>query len=221
MSGDNMKKINTVIVRYKKFNNPLSELAKTYGSDKGSPIDNDISISGWQTHLYSDIYHMIFFGMRNSVNNLLEIGLGTNNEDVPSNMRSTGHPGASLRAFRDYFPNAVIHGADIDARVLFEEDRIKTYHVDQTDKESIAEMLWSTGVDEFDIILDDGLHTANAAITLLEHSFYKLRSGGIYIIEDVMYHWQEVKTYLEGNGYNFMHIDFSNDASQIFVIFKD
>lgn len=221
MNGDKMKKINTIIVRYKKFNNHLSNLTKHYGSDKGSPVDDDRSISGWQTHLYSDIYHMIFFGMRNSVQNVLEVGLGTNNEDVPSNMRSTGSPGASLRAFRDYFPNACIYGADIDSRVLFEEDRIKTYYVDQTDKESIASMLWNIGVEEFDIILDDGLHTAHAAINLLEHSFYKLKSNGIYIIEDVMYHWQEVKTYLEGNGYNFIHVDFSNDASQLFIIFKD
>ena len=216
-----MTKINTAIMRYKKFNNELSALTKQYGSDKGSPIDNDISVSGWQTHLYTDMYHMLFFSNRHNVRNLLEIGLGTNNQDVPSNMRATGKPGASLRAFRDYFPNANIYGADIDKRVLFEEDRIKTFYVDQTNPESIAKMLYETGVEEFDIILDDGLHNAVAAITLLEHSFHKLKSGGIYIIEDVMFHWQQVKRHLEGNGYNFMHVDFSNDASQIFVIFKD
>lgn len=216
-----MNKINTVIIRYKKFNNSLSNLTKQYGSDKGSPVDDEISLSGWKTHLYTDIYHMLFFSMRNTVKNVLEVGLGTNNDDVLSSMGSNGLPGASLRAFRDYFPNANIYGADIDERVLFEEDRIKTFYVDQTNPAIIYNMLTDTGVDEFDIILDDGLHTANAAITLLEHSFYKLKSGGIYIIEDVMYHWQEVKMYLEGHGYNFMHVDFSNDASQIFVIFKD
>lgn len=216
-----MNKLNTVLVRYKKFDNPLSELTKQYGSDKGSPIDDDISLSGWKTHLYTDIYHMLFFGMRKNVSNILEVGLGTNNDDVLSSMGSNGLPGASLRAFRDYFPNANVYGADIDERVLFEEDRIKTFYVDQTNPPTIAEMLWLTGVDEFDIILDDGLHTAEAAITLLEHSFYKLKSGGIYIIEDVMYHWQEVKMYLEGHGYNFMHIDFGDDCSHIFAIFKN
>lgn len=216
-----MNKLNTVLVRYKKFDNPLSELTKQYGSDKGSPIDDDISLSGWKTHLYTDIYHMLFFGMRNNVSNVLEVGLGTNNDDVLSSMGSNGLPGASLRAFRDYFPNANIYGADIDERVLFEEDRIKTFYVDQTNPAIIYNMLVDMGVEEFDIILDDGLHTHEAAITLLENTFYKLKSGGIYIIEDVMYHWQTVKMYLEGHGYNFMHIDFSDDSSHIFVIFKN
>lgn len=215
-----MNKLNTVLIRYKKFDNLLSRLTKHYGSDKGSPIDDDISLSGWKTHLYTDIYHMLFFGMRDSVKNVLEIGLGTNNESVASNMTSNGLPGASLRAWRDYFPNANIYGADIDDGVLFEEDRVKTFYVDQTDKYSVSEMLYKTGVDQFDIIIDDGLHEARAAITLLEHSYYKLRDGGIYIIEDVMYHWQTLKMYLEGHGYNFMHIDFGDDCSHIFVIFK-
>ena len=216
-----MNKLNTITIKYKKFNNEFSELTKKYGSDKGSPIDNDISLSGWPTHLYTDIYNMLFFGMKNSVTNVLEVGLGTNNDDVLSSMGFNGIPGASLRAFRDYFPNAMVYGADIDDRILFEEERIKTYQVDQTNPESIGKMLWEAGVESFDIILDDGLHTAKAAITLLEHSFYKLKSGGIYIIEDVMYHWQEVKMYLEGHGYNFMHVDFNDDSSQIFVIFKN
>jgi hypothetical protein len=215
-----MSKLNTVILRYKKQNNQLSELTQKYGSDKGSPIDDDKSISGWPYHLYSDFYNVIFHGMKDSVTNVLEIGLGTDNESIPSNMTSNGLPGASLRALRDYFPNANIYGADIDSGVLFEEERIKTFYVDQTDQYSVAEMLYQTGVDKFDIILDDGLHEAHAAITLLEHAYYKLRDGGIYIIEDVKYYRQNIKDYLEGNGYNFIHLDFGNDASECFIIFK-
>ena len=55
--------------------------------------------------------------------NIFEVGLGTNNVDVPSNMGKDGKPGASLRAWRDYFPNA-----DIDTRILFKEDKIQTFY---------------------------------------------------------------------------------------------
>ena len=56
-----------------------------------------------------------------SVNKIFEIGLGTNNIDIVSTMGKKGHPGASLRAFRDFCPNAEIYGADFDSRILFQE----------------------------------------------------------------------------------------------------
>jgi hypothetical protein len=40
-------------------------------------------------------------------------------------------------------------------------------------------------VDNFDLIIDDGLHSFDAAVTLFNNSFSKLKNGGIYIIEDV------------------------------------
>lgn len=87
--------------------------------------------------------------------------------------------------WRDYFPNAVIVGADIDRDILFQEDRIKTYHVDQTDPHSIDNLWNAVGVDDFDFMIDDGLHTYKAGICLFEHSISKLSQNGIYIIEDV------------------------------------
>jgi hypothetical protein len=68
---------------------------------------------------------------------IFECGLGTNNPNLASNMTDTGMPGASLRVWRDYFRNAKIYGGDIDKEILFEEDRIKTFYVDQLDTSSI------------------------------------------------------------------------------------
>ena len=85
-------------------------------------------------------------------------------------MSSTGIPGASLRLWKEYFPNAEVYGADIDKRILLEEDRIKTFYVDQTNAESVNSMWNEIERDNFDIIIDDGLHTAEAAITLFENS---------------------------------------------------
>jgi SAM-dependent methyltransferase len=103
-----------------------------------------------------------------------------------SNMGVFGAPGASLRAWRQLFPHAVIYGADIDRAILFEEDRIKTFYCDQLDRSSIRE-LWghpalSAGMD---IIIEDGLHTFEANVSFLEESLDHLRPGGIYVTEDI------------------------------------
>lgn len=138
-------------------------------------------------HNYSTIYDYIFnaLDLKNSAKNIFEMGLGTNNVDVKSNMGSSGNPGASLLAFREVFKNANMYGADIDKRILFQTDRINTFYCDQTSSEDIK-TLWEKIPVEFDIIIDDGLHEAYANIIFLDNSFHKLRSGGIFIIEDIM-----------------------------------
>lgn len=97
-----------------------------------------------------------------------------------------GAPGASLRGWRQLFPNALVYGADIDREILFEEDRIKTYFCDQLDQASIRE-LWSH--EELkggaNIIIEDGLHTFEANISFLEASLEHVRPGGTYIVEDI------------------------------------
>lgn len=213
-------KKNVITLSYEKNQNELSRLMKDYGSDKGSPIDDDISASGYKAHLYTDIYFMLFNAIRYSVMNILEIGIGSNNPEVPSNMGDSGKPGASLRGFRDFFPNSRVFGADIDSRILFEEERIKTFYVDQTNPDSILQMLHKIGIENFDIIIDDGLHTAEAAITLLECSFSKLKEGGFYLIEDVAGFENILEAHLQEKGYRHYFIDFSNGFSHLFIILK-
>ena len=100
-------------------------------------------------------------------------------------MGSIGKPGASLRMWKDYFPNANIYGADIDRDILFNEERINTYYVDQLNTESIKSMWKDIGLNDFDIIIDDGLHEVNANLNFFFNSFDNLKKNGIYIIEDV------------------------------------
>jgi hypothetical protein len=147
-----------------------------YGSDKG------------RAHNYTTVYAALFKGRYHQPVRILELGLGSNNPDVPSNMGVFGIPGASLRGWRELFPNALVYGADIDRGILFQEDRIKTFYCDQLEPSSIRE-LWSrpdlqAGVD---IILEDGLHTFEANVSFLEESLDHLRPGGIYICEDIMW----------------------------------
>ena len=181
-------------ITYVKDNeNLLSELAVKYGSDKGFTSNESKSRFPWGSHTYTDFYSMLLDHCKDNVLNVFECGIGTNNEDVASNMTSNGRPGASLRMWRDYFKNAYIYGADIDDRVLFEEERISTYQLDQTSKESINN-LWNTIDVKFDLFIDDGLHHFYAGKELYENSIEKVRKDGIYIIEDILQ--QDIDSYI-------------------------
>jgi hypothetical protein len=160
----------------------LCHLMVDYLSDKGTIMNKP----SFRQHNYSIAYNEFFKNDRQKAIRLFELGLGTNNLDVLSNMGPQGRPGASLRGWRDYFPYGQIYGADIDKRILFEDSRIKTFYCDQTDPQTIAE-LWSNPElnENFDIIIEDGLHTFDANICFFENSIHKLNKGGLYIIEDI------------------------------------
>ena len=166
--------------------NILSELCEKYGSDKGFVnFDKDKKPYKWHPHTYSIYYHAIFNLSRENIKNVFECGLGTNNPNIKSNMTISGTPGASLRVWRDYFFNAKIYGGDIDKEILFEEERIKTFYVDQLNSNSIKSMWESIEVEEFDIIIDDGLHEPEANYNFFINSFHKLKKNGVFVIEDV------------------------------------
>ena len=86
-------------------NTKLTELMNLYGSDKGGKNNH---------HNYSDFYSEIFFHKRKEIKTLLEIGIGTNNTNLDSNMGNEGVPSASLRAWRDYFENQSYNFSIVD-----------------------------------------------------------------------------------------------------------
>jgi hypothetical protein len=168
----------------KNMQSELSRLCDKHGSDKGEIVATGHPY-GWPSHSYTDLYEGLFDHCRDFMKNVFECGLGTNNPALPSNMGISGKPGASLRVWRDYFPNARIYGADIDQDILFQEDRISTFQCDQTVPESIDQLWEAIDVNDFDLMIDDGLHTFEAGVCLFEHAFGRLRKSGIYVIEDI------------------------------------
>tara|TARA_B100001059_G_scaffold205480_1_gene215564 strand:- start:56 stop:805 length:750 start_codon:yes stop_codon:yes gene_type:complete len=173
-------------ISYTNKSNILSELCEKYGSDKGFiNIDIDKKPYKWHPHTYTTYYHSMFNLSRENIKYVFECGLGTNNPNFKSNMTENGIPGASHRVWRDYFFNAKIYGGDIDKSVLFEEDRIKTFYVDQLDTNSIKSMWKNIEVEKFDIIIDDGLHEPEANYNFFINSFHKLKKNGVFVIEDV------------------------------------
>ena len=145
-----------------------------FGSDKGR-----------RWHNYTAIYAVLFAGYGRSAR-VFELGLGTNNPGLVSSMGSTGRPGASLRGWRELFPEGSIFGADIDRGILFQEPRIRTFYCDQLDQTAIA-ALWAEPAlaDGMDILIEDGLHTFEANLSFMAGSLEHVAPGGTYVVEDI------------------------------------
>ena len=169
-----------------KKNTPLCEIMGRNQSDKG---DMNI-LESW--HNYTTFYYSIFTPLRYKKLRIFELGLGTNNISIPSNMGSNGRPGASLYGWEEFFPNSDIFGADIDKDILFNSDKIKTFYCDQTNPYIIKQMWKEQPLQEnFDIIIADGLHTFNANVCFFENSIHKLNKNGYFIIEDIRQYEEE------------------------------
>jgi len=151
----------------------LYALFDKYGSDKGS------------LHKYHFLYSLLLSKIDMKHCNILEIGLGTNNIKVPSNMGRRGSPGASLRAWRDFSPTTNVVGVDIDSTILFEESRIQTFHLDQTSQTSWTQMISKLNGRKFDLIIDDGLHSPYANLQTLINGKYLMKESGFLVIEDI------------------------------------
>ncbi len=184
----------------------LSALCDRYGSDKGSLTESGHPYP-WPAHNYVDYYASLFGHCRQYIRRVFECGLGTNQPGLPSTMGRAGRPGASLRVWRDYFPSAQVFGVDIDRSILFSEERIQTAWVDQTDVTSVSSLWQSNALDDFDLMVDDGLHTYEAGVTLFEGSVHRLADEGVYIIEDVsLASLLKFKRYFEGTDYRVEYV---------------
>ena len=163
--------------------NELSILANYYKTDKGT--------IGFDYHGFTNIYYEYWNKIRNDVKSILEIGIGFDTLKTKA--------GASLKMLRDFFPNAIIHGIDMDEYLLFESDRIKTYLCDQNDILQLEKIMSKIG--EVDIIIDDGSHHPIHQQTSFGFLFKYLKKGGLYIIEDI--HTSIWGNYgLESNDFN-------------------
>lgn len=120
-------------------------------------------------HNYVEIYDMLLHPLKNRQIRLLEIGV---------------FRGDSMRLWEAYFPAAQIFGIDIVDRAQHNTSRIKTLIADQGSRDALARVIRTTG-GEFDIILDDGGHRMDQQQISFGALFPTLKSGGLYIIEDI------------------------------------
>lgn len=144
----------------------MDELAQKSGADKGS-----------QFHDYTRIYSNYFKELKNDNITFLEIGI---------------YKGSSVKLWEAYFPNAELHFIDINPNYVEYHSARSHYHF--IDQENIAAMKqFAKDIDKpFDIIIDDGGHTMKQQINSFIALFPHLKSGGMYIIEDLhTSYWKE------------------------------
>lgn len=144
----------------------LSKFALRYMTDK-APYEGSSGVY----HFYTVRYHEILSPIRERVERVLEIGI---------------QHGASLKMWRDYFPNAVIHGVDIeDCRLAVAAEPRIVAHVGDVGQPSVLVDLVVLG--PFDLVVDDGSHDlAHMRDTCL--ALYP-STRSVYIIEDVHLVW--------------------------------
>jgi len=164
--------------------NELSEIMSKYNSDKGYGLCTDFILNNIYPpngvcHNYTYFYHNLFSEYRNEQIKIFEMGVG-----VPACM-GAGSWAGSLLGWKEYFPNSTIFSADIDKDFLYNDDRITSYYVNQECSESINTMWKNIEEHTFDIIVDDGPHTYLSNILFYKKSIHKLKTNGIYIIEDI------------------------------------
>ena len=188
----------------------IGEIFKANGSDKAGPH-----------HRYDLVYQSVFDDLKTKQSiNILEIGLGTNNTDTVSHMGYNARPGASLYAYRDFFPQANIFGADVDKRILFESERIKTTYVDQLRSETFKSMHRHLGEPELDLFIEDGLHSVSASLNSLNYAISVTKKNGYIILEDLYIPqriWQSLCLLLD-SYFNFQSIKIVNSGGSMLVI---
>ncbi len=91
----------------------------------------------------------------------------------------------SINMWEEFFPNATIFGLDIDPVCQnYAGGRKKIFIGDQTDERFQLEFIKETGGD-FDIVIDDGLHSTYSMLKTFSYLYPALNDHGIYVIEDV------------------------------------
>lgn len=161
----------------------LTEIANHYGTDKGTIGPSN----RWNAHNYTDVYEAYLERHRKENLNFLEIGLGVTGNNWRSDIvHGKNSGGASIRMWHDYFENSNIFGIDINECAYLDNERIKTFVADQGNIENLEAFVMKSAVDEFDFIIDDGSHRPDHQQISFSYFFKKLKSGGLYFIEDLL-----------------------------------
>ena len=137
----------------------MDEIALRSGADKGSNFHN-----------YTEVYSKYFAPLRNKPIKFLEIGI---------------YQGASVKMWEEYLPNAELHFIDITFdKVEYFSNRSQYHLCNQESSKELEHLIGKIGTG-FDVILDDGGHTMKQQINSFMTLFPHVKSGGMYIVEDL------------------------------------
>lgn len=128
-------------------------------------LDKNLGPGG---HCYIDqVYESLLAPYRIPSRKVLEIGV---------------HNGGSMLLWQRYFPNAEIHGLDLDPKPFFQDkhDRIELAVCDAYTLETVNAL-----PNDYDVIIDDGAHTLDTMRFFVKNYLAKLAVNGVMIIEDI------------------------------------
>lgn len=154
-------------------NRSLDEIGLHFGTDKAS-----------SHHGYLKYYERYFSAFRTKPIKLLEVGV---------------FGGASLKTWEAYFANGAIVGTDIDqSATKYETENISIEIGDQSNIDDLLALSIKHG--PFDIVIEDGSHIWNHQITTLKALYPFVKTGGIYVVEDLQTNWCTDDAFYRGNG---------------------
>ena len=155
---ENLKKINVDINPIQKIE-IISKVSDIFNNGNYDTDKNDLGY-------IENFYDNFFLKFANKTINFIEIGV---------------YNGGSIKLWRDYLhPESEIYASDIN----YFEHVEGTYSVigDMYSDDQVAKF-----ADEyFDLIIDDGPHTFESFVLLMQKYFSKLKSGGSLVIEDII-----------------------------------
>lgn len=122
-------------------------------------------------HEYTLLYDKEFAHLRDKKFKLLEIGV---------------KKGASLKLWKEAFPDAEIYGIDKDDEGVKD---FKIFYGNQQDNQFLIKVIEQTG--NLDIIIDDGSHKPEHQKASFDVLWQSMNHGGIYVIEDLHHSYRE------------------------------
>ena len=155
----------------------LDRLANRYKSDKGRLCYN--------RHFYTRVYENLLGGMRQDEFTLFEIGL------LPHDLQARNPSGPfneapSLSMWTEYFPNAQIHGFDVQDFSSVEGGRITITRGDPSDLAALGAAMHKNR-HALRVAIDAGSHASHHQQAALGVVFRALAANGLYFIEDLNY----------------------------------
>jgi hypothetical protein len=147
----------------------LTQLAEKFGTDK--QVKN---------HNYMPMYE--FWLKDRKIEKFLEIGFG---------------PGASMKMWAAYYPEAEIYCMDNEAdefKNVWKSPDTNIENVRMVIGDSTNPEAWLQLPYGLDVVIDDGDHTPTSQIASFMAGFGKLKSGGLYFIEDLHCNFEPVYT---------------------------
>lgn len=141
--------------------------------------------------MYHHGYHRFYSNIiKKDIKQMLEIGIYT---------------GSSLKMWLEYLPECYIWGIDINMEQ--KGDKFTILKCDQSNINDLNESVSKIGENNLELIIDDGSHIPEHQILTFSVFFEKLlKSGGIYIIEDIeTSYWTKNSLYGYNTNYGINH----------------